>query len=114
MNASLDLVRALDPGERHLVEEGFISVVRHGPCQTQAFDRFPLILGCPHSRTPQKYRQSNSGTLLGHNLGRNANSPARACLSCATEIPKDGLRVQLADGELMNPTAKRTIDLDGL
>jgi hypothetical protein len=27
-------------------------------------------------------------------------------------IPKDALRVQLADGELMNPAAKRTIDRD--
>jgi hypothetical protein len=53
MNASLDLVSALDPGECHLVEEGFISVVRHGPCQTQAFDRFLLILGCRHSPPPQ-------------------------------------------------------------
>ena len=54
MNAScLDLVRALDPGECHLVEEGLVSVVTHDPRQTQAFDRFLLILGYRHAPPPQ-------------------------------------------------------------
>jgi hypothetical protein len=34
---SLDLVRTLNPGECHLVEEGFVGVVTHDPCQTEAF-----------------------------------------------------------------------------
>ena len=38
------------------------------------------------------------------------------CLSCSPfrGVPKDALRVQLADGKLMNPAAKRTIDRDRL
>jgi hypothetical protein len=49
---SLDLVRTLDPGEGHLVEEGFVGVVTHDPCQTETFDRFLLIL-LGHAPPPQ-------------------------------------------------------------
>jgi hypothetical protein len=44
MNASLDLVRALDPGECHLVEQGFVGAVLHDLRKPQAFDRFLLTL----------------------------------------------------------------------
>jgi hypothetical protein len=50
----LDLVRALDPGECHLVEEGFVGVVTHDARQTQAFDGLLLtLLGYRHVPPPQ-------------------------------------------------------------
>ena len=75
MNAScLDLVRALDPGECHLVEEGLVSVVTHDPRQTQAFDRFLLILGYRHAPPPQYTDQQRLIGVTGfwQNLGRHA------------------------------------------
>jgi hypothetical protein len=79
MNAScLDLVRALDPGECHLVEEGLVSVVTHDPRQTQAFDRFLLILGYRHAPPPQYTDQQrpNKGNRVLAEFGRQAKGRA--------------------------------------
>ena len=61
------LVRALDPGECHLVEEGLVSVVTHDPRQTQALGCF----FCSHSSAvgipappPTKYRLAFSQRRL--------------------------------------------------
>jgi hypothetical protein len=57
----LDLVRTLDPGECHLAEEGFVGVVTHDPRQTQAFERFLLIL----YRHPQPPQYTDQQRLIG-------------------------------------------------
>jgi hypothetical protein len=49
--AGFQLVRALDPGECHLVEEGFVGVVTHRLRQPQAFGCFLFTLfSCRHNR----------------------------------------------------------------
>jgi hypothetical protein len=80
----LNLVRTLDPGECHLAEEGFVGVVTHDPRQTQAFERFLLIL----YRHPPPPQYTDQQRLIGvQGSGKIWAGTPRARMSVLLTLP---------------------------
>jgi hypothetical protein len=97
----LDLIRTLDPGECHLVEEGFVGVVTNDPRQTQAFDGSLLILGYRHAPPPQytDHQRLIGGNMVLAKLGPARNGRPHGCPAhprhCRGHRPSDKVLVPL-------------------
>ena len=81
MNAScLDLVRALDPSECHLVEEGFVSVVPHDPARRRQSTAFCSYSDIAMSRPPKCTDQQRPIGVQGlAKFGRHGNGRPHVC-----------------------------------